>query len=307
MADPDTSFADQTVLVTGASGFIGSHLCRSLLAAGAVVHALSRSETPMKHERLRHWRTDMTDALSLGQAVATIQPKYVFHLASHVQGSPKVEHVLPAFKANLESTVHLLLALNETQPSRVVLAGSLVEPAPGDPEHTPSSPYAAAKWASAQYARMFHALYGLPTLVARVFMVYGPNQRDLTKLVPYTILSLLKGESPQISSGQRLVDWVYVDDVVDGLKRLATVPGIEGMSVDLGSGEVVTTREIVEIIHDLMGVETTPQFGALPDRPLEPVRKADIARSLDQIGWAPRVDLRQGLLRTIESYRTNSG
>ena len=75
---------------------------------------------------------------------------------------------------------------------------------------------------------MFHALYKLPVVIARVFMVYGPAQQDLTKLVPYVILSILRGETPKISSGGRPVDWIYVSDVVDGFMALAERPGIDG-------------------------------------------------------------------------------
>ena len=81
---------------------------------------------------------------------------------------------------------------------------------------------------------MFHQLWGTPVVLARLFMVYGPEQRDLTKPVPHVIVSLLQGREPQLASGKRPVDWVYVDDVVDGLVRVGLVPALEGQQVDLG-------------------------------------------------------------------------
>ena len=104
-------------------------------------------------------------------------------------GAPDLQHVLPAFQSNLQTTVNLLVSLAEVGCARMITTGSLVEPEEGL-RTIPNSPYAAAKWAASDYARMFHALYGFPVAIARVFMVYGPGQLDETKLVPYVIRCL---------------------------------------------------------------------------------------------------------------------
>ena len=128
-----------------------------------------------------------------------IRPDVIFHLASHVKGAPNLEHVLPTFRSNLQSTVNLLTLATEKGCQRMVITGSLAEPEPGTKQTFPSAPYAAAKWASSGYARMFHALYKLPVVIARVFMVYGPAQQDLTKLIPYVTLSLLRGRGRRLA------------------------------------------------------------------------------------------------------------
>jgi nucleoside-diphosphate-sugar epimerase len=153
---------------------------------------------------------------------------------------------------------------------------------------------------------MFHALYGLPVVTARIFMVYGPGQRDLGKLVPYTVLALLRGERARFSSGRRPVDWVYVDDVVDGLIALAAAPGIEGERLDLGSGELVTVREVAERLAAIAGPAAAAAglgFGELADRPFEPSPGAGVERTLELAGWRPAVSLDDGLRRTFEWYR----
>ena len=167
----------------------------------------------------------------------------------------------------------------------------------------PASPYAAAKQGASAYARMFHALYGTPVVTARVFMVYGPGQRDLAKLGPYVALSLQRGERPSLSSGERPVDWVYVDDVVEGLLALALTPGIEGRRLDLGSGELVTVRGVAERLAELAGEGAELGIGERPDRPMEPVRRADVETTRELTGWTPRVALDDGLARTGEHYR----
>ena len=222
------TIAGQRVLVTGASGFIGSHLCERLVQAGAEVHGLSRQPRTGATVPMRWWQGDIAAAETVRSVFREVHPHTVYHLASHVMGAPALEHVLPTFHGNLESTVNILTAAAEMGCSRLVLTGSLAEPEPLRGEAFPSSPYAAAKWASSAYARMFHALYGVPTVIARVFMVYGPAQTDLTKLIPSVILSLLNGESPAITSGDRLVDWIFVSDVIDAYLALAQAGGLEG-------------------------------------------------------------------------------
>ncbi len=291
------------ILVTGANGFIGAHLCRRLCQEGAEVHAVYRTRRPADAEGQRLWQADLAVLDSVKEVLGKAQPEIIFHLASHVKGAPGLEHVLPTFQSNLQSTVNLLTVAAETTRPRVVLTGSLAEPEAEKGEHFPSAPYAAAKWACTGYARMFHALYQLPTVVARVFMVYGPAQIDLTKLVPYVTLSLLQGKAPRISSGDRLVDWIYVSDVVNGFLALGEASNVDGATVDLGSGSLVSIREIVGRLATEIGNGVELEFGAIPDRPMEPVRTAQTADTFARIGWKPEVALPEGLKRTVEWYR----
>jgi nucleoside-diphosphate-sugar epimerase len=231
-----------------------------------------------------------------------VRPNTVFHLAGYVRGARDLEHVLPAFSGNLVTTVNLLTVATDMGARRIVLAGSMEEPAE-EGDH-PSSPYAAAKWAAGGYARMFFALYQTPVVVARLFMTYGPGQEDRRKLIPYVTTSLLDGEAPRLSSGRREVDWIYVSDVVEGLLAVAAVPHLEGAAVDLGSGALVPIRTVVRKLVALVGAPVEPLFGALPERPLERVRAAERAATEARLGWRPVVDLDEGLRRTVEWYRS---
>jgi UDP-glucose 4-epimerase len=297
-------FDGRTVLVTGGLGFIGSALVLALKKAGAEIHTVSRRPLDASGQG-RHWRADLTDTDCVVRLAREIKPQFVFHLASHVMGAPDLLHVLPTFHSNLQSTVNLLSALADVGCGRMVITGSLVEPENGV-KTIPNSPYAAAKWAASDYARMFHALYGFPVAIARVFMVYGPAQQDETKLVPYVIRSLMRGEAPKITSGKHRIDWIFVEDVVSGLMKLALAPGVDGNSVDLGSGSVIATKELVDKICMLMKTDIKPAYGALADRPLEPLRVANTGESLRLIAWAPKIELAEGLGRTIDWYRQHA-
>jgi UDP-glucose 4-epimerase len=293
----------QRILITGASGFIGSHLCQRLLEEQDEVHAIYRTQTPPEDSGARWWRADLSDESAVRALFRDIRPDVIFHLASHVKGAPNLEHVLPTFRSNLQSTVNLLTLAAEQGCKRMVITGSLAEPEAENGELFPSAPYAAAKWASSGYARMFHALYKLPVVIARVFMVYGPAQQDLTKLIPYVILSILRGETPKISSGGRPVDWIYVSDVIDGFMALAEKPGIDGGTFELGSGSMISIRDIVQQLATVVDPRAKVEFGALADRPLEPTRLAKVAESFARLGWKPKVSLQEGLERTVDWYK----
>jgi UDP-glucose 4-epimerase len=294
-------FASVRVLVTGAGGFIGSHLCRSLLALGADVHGVSRRSAA--NDGVAWWNADLADPHAVHGIMNEVRPGIVFHLASHVSGSRDLAAVTPMLRDNLVTTVNILTAACKTDGPRVLLAGSMEESDAGDAERTPSSPYAAAKAAGAAYGRMFHALYGLPVVNLRTFMTYGPGQRDGSKLVPYVTSSLLRGESPRLSSGTREVDWIYVGDVVDAYLAAALADGVDGTSIDIGSGELVTIRAVVEQLAELVAGGAAPLFGAVPDRPLERVRRAEVEATREAIGWRPGVPLADGLARTVAWFR----
>jgi UDP-glucose 4-epimerase len=296
-------FAGRSVLITGASGFIGTHLCRRLGACGASIHAVSRKPHSRESERIQWWQADCSDIADVRRVVASVQPHFVFHLASHVTGARQLDVVLPTFYDNLASTVHLLTAAAEMGCRRVILASSSEEPQAFDGTTFACSPYAAAKWASSIYGRMFHQLFELPVVMPRIFMTYGPDQKDTQKLVPSLVLQLLRGETPKLSSGRRCADWIYVDDVVEGLLRAVIAPGIEGCSFDLGTGSLTSVREIVEQIKKNIGTSVEPAFGTLPDRPFEQERPADIAFLSSKLGYTPRVTVEHGLAKTVSWYR----
>jgi UDP-glucose 4-epimerase len=305
--DSRDALAGQRLLVTGASGFIGARLCRRAGELGALVHGVSRRPSPAASTKLQWEQLDLTDARAVRALVGRLQPDAVFHLASEVSGNRRADVVLPMLHANLVAAVNVMLACHNAGCRRVVLAGSMEEPDFGDPEAVAQSPYAAAKWAALTYARMFRALYELSVVHLRVFMVYGPGQRDLRKLVPYVTTSLLRGEAPELMSGDREVDWIYVDDVVDAFLAAAVTPGADAASLDIGSGKLVTVRTVVGHLRRLVGGSIEPSFGALPDRRLERVRVADPAAAAAAIGWRPRTSLEDGLAQTVEFYRAQLG
>ena len=292
----------QRVLVTGARGFLGQHLCRRLKESGADVFGVSRSGVSEQSFCDRWFCADVADLDSVKEVFKTAQPEVVFHLSGHGVGSPDLENVLPTLRNDLLTTVNVLTLVTQERARRFVMAASLEEPQPGASDPIPSSPYAAAKWASSSYARMFHRLYGTPVVITRPMMAYGPGQKS-HKLIPYVASSLLQGKAPKLSSGNRTADWIYVDDVIDGMLAAATMPNLEGSSIDLGSGVLVSIRDVVLQIAEIIGNRVVPEFGALTERPMEKVRIADTAEAFTKLAWKQRISLRAGLEQTVEWYR----
>jgi nucleoside-diphosphate-sugar epimerase len=294
--------AAQRVAVTGATGFIGLHLCRSLLRSGAEVFAICRTEPGILHERL-HWRqADLTDFQCTQKAFRGLQDSLVFHLCSYAQGERDLAMVLPTFQGELVTSVNVLTAVADIGVSRIVMAGSMEEPGLGE---IASSPYAAAKAASRAYGAMFHRLHRVPVVMTRIFMTYGPGQAA-KKVIPHTIISLIQGRPLKITTSRRLVDWIFVDDVVHGLLAVASTSGMEGNSLDIGSGELIEIGDVVRRICALVRPDAPVEFGSTSEGAVEQVQRADVARTSALTGWYPTVSLDDGLKLTVE-YLTRSG
>jgi UDP-glucose 4-epimerase len=298
-----TSLAGARVLVTGATGLIGSHALRVLEEEKAEVVALSRGARPAGRG-VRWLRCDIAQPGAVAGVVTSVRPEAIIHLAGAVRGDRSLEAVTPTLRANLVATVELLEAATRLNCRRIVLSGSLLEePAAGGPQAVPPSPYGASRWAASAYGRMFHALFEAPVVILRPSFAYGPGQ-ERTKLIPHVITALLDGGSPELSSGERLLDCVYAEDVADAYVQAAAVPGVEGRTIDIGSGTPTPVRGIVELIVECVGPTAgRPRFGELPVRALEQEVEVDVDETARVLGWRATTGLEEGLRRTVAWYR----
>jgi nucleoside-diphosphate-sugar epimerase len=296
----------QKILVTGGTGFIGSHLCRRLCAADLEVHATSRSRRERAPGQPIWWQADMADLAEARRIFSAVRPDVVIHLAGSVSARPERDLVLPTYHSLATSTVNVLMQASELGCRRVILAGSLTEPVPSLEAPIPGSPYAAAKWIGSTYGRMFHALYNAPVVILRTFMTYGPAQAR-EKLIPSVALSIIEGLQPRLSSGRVRGDWIYVEDVVDAFLSALAIPAIEGQTFDVGTGRLTSIRSLVEKLIEVMGSSITPLFGAVADRPQEQEVFADTGPVIQRLGWRATTPLEDGLRETAAWYRANPG
>ncbi len=293
------------VLVTGASGLIGSHLLEQLGPDLEVV-ALSRTP-PDAGDGVRWIACDLGDPGRIGEIVRSVNPRVVFHLAGAVRGDRTLDAVAPTLRANLVGTVELLEAATRAGCERIVISGSLLEePARPDPQPVPPSPYGASRWAASAYGRMFHELFDAPVVNLRPSFAYGPGQ-ERSKLIPHVVTTLLDGGSPELSSGERRLDCVHAEDVARAYVAAATAPRVEGRTVDIGCGEPASVREIVDMLVEIVGpTEGAPVFGAVPVRALEQEIEVDVEEAARLLGWRASIGLEDGLRRTVEWFQARA-
>jgi nucleoside-diphosphate-sugar epimerase len=294
-----SEFVGRKVLVAGASGFLGGKLSARLAQIGADVIAISRNSPAAIHEGVRWQQVDASNITAVRQLYCEERPDIVCQLCGQPDGARNVDLVLPIFESDVRTTINFLIAAVEYPVHRFITTASLEEPILMEP---PTSPYSAAKVASTAYARMFHLVFGVPVVILRPFMTYGPGQPN-TKVVAYILNCLLRGEPPKLSSGSRLVDWIYIDDVISGFLAGMTAHGIEGGTFDLGSGVLVTIQDVAETLSSLTNAKVRPAFSVLPERLAETIRAADIKEARLKLGWQPRVPLDEGLRLTVEECK----
>jgi nucleoside-diphosphate-sugar epimerase len=233
----------------------------------------------------------------------------VFHLASGADVGTDLSVLDGQIRVTQMAAIHVALACLELQVRRVVHVGSGKEygsgPAPfrETQELAPVSPYAAAKAAATAFMRMFAASHGLPAVVVRPFLTYGPAQ-DANLLIPGLILHALEGRDFPMTAGEQLREFNYVDDIVAGLLCAGEAPGVEGLVFNVGCGEPRRVRDVVSLVLELMGNPICVEFGKLPYRAGETRQfYCENERARRLLGWRPRVPLEEGLGRTIAWYR----
>ena len=292
------------IAVTGATGFLGYHLAARLCDLGVVVYGLSRAVSAATLPDLcRPWRIDLTDSDGVAEAVRQLRPDLVYHLAGVVTGREDLSLVQATLQTNVVGSVNLFLALQATGCRRLIVVGSSEELTRLDGRDTPASPYAASKAACSLYARLFYHAFDLPAVLARPFATYGPRQAP-DKLIPMAVSSLLRGASPEISSGERICDFVYVQDVVRGLILAGLQDGLEGQEVDLGTGQGIPIRDAVDSLVQLCKSDVHPRYLSTSDRRGHTTHVADAEKTREQIGWQPVWTLDSGLEETVDWYRS---
>ena len=303
-------------LVTGATGFIGSHLAERLVAEEAEVTlavepGASRANITSILDRVHVHEVDLRKAQTVWQLVRERQPSKIYHLAAVGVTDPGVDPTLAA-QVNVLGTLNLLEALKETECNCFVNTGTCYEyghntpPMHEDQMVDPINAYAASKSAAWILCNMYHRTHGYPVVTVRPFTVYGPRQSPRA-LIPQTIISALRGEDFAMTGGEQTCDFTYVDDVVGGYISASLTEKAIGQTINLGTGEEHAIKDVVLKVLELMGNPVEPLIGELPYRPTEVWRLcSDSSKARELLGWQPRVSLEEGLGQTIAWYTEGS-
>lgn len=302
------------VLVTGATGFIGSHLVGCLLSEGAEVYALLRPASDALRLRsflpqLEVLHGDLRDSNSVRKAISRCRPDLVFHLGA-TGVNPKLGTAEAVVHTNVLGTLYLLEAVRHHGVRRFVYAGSCFEYGDGSGLReagmlAPTGVYAASKAAGWLLAETYFRSYGIPVVSVRPFTAFGPSERS-DRLVPNTIIHALKRQDFPTTLGEQERDFVYVEDMVRGFLAAATSTNAVGRTFNLCSGSGTSVREMIEMILSLMGNPITAQFGAVPYRDGEIWRNSgDTTQAQTTLGWEAKTSLECGLQKTIAWFEDN--
>ena len=302
------------VLVTGAAGFIGSHLSRELVKKSAEVHLIDRpgiSTARIKDilNKVSVHHVDVTDFASLRNSIREIKPQKIFHLAACVDVTRDWNVIDKMIDVNIKGTINLLRSLDGVDYGCFVNVGASEEygdnlaPFRENQAPHPVSPYSASKASTVMFCQMLHKTMNLPIVTVRPFLTYGPGQES-QMLIPSLIKSLLKGKSFKMTKGEQTRDLNYVDDIVEGFILAGTTPEAIGEVINLGSGVEHRIKDVVRMIASLMGSPVTLEIGALPYRPGETMHHyCSNEKAKKILGWRPNVPLEDGLKRTVDWYK----
>ena len=309
-----------TYLVTGGAGFIGSHLTEELVRRGHRVRVLDSLITG-KRRNLDHIPGvefvggDLAEPGVAEQAVSGVE--YVLHQAAIPSVPRSVNDPVTSNRANITSTVNILVAARDGGVKRLVYAGSssAYGNTPTLPKQeamptNPLSPYALQKLVGEQYCQLFTTLYGFETVTTRYFNVFGPRQdpgSPYSGVISLFSTALLEGRQPVIyGDGEQTRDFTYVTNVVDGVLRACEAPGVAGEVMNVATGGRISLNDLLRTMNRILGTKIEaiykePRAGDVKDS------QADITKAKRLLGYTPLVDLEEGLRRTLDWCRTQTG
>lgn len=315
------------VVLTGVTGFIGSHLAKRLIDLDHTVYGVIRPSSQRTLERFKDISkdivlitADIADFMSVSNALKTADPDYVLHLAALSPVRLSFERPFDYEKVNFLGTmniVHAMLELSDYKKTKLVAASTAEvygihtdkKPFTEATPLRPSSPYAVSKVAADKYLQMIAQVYDLDAVVLRPCNTYG-RKFDKTFMVEYLITTMLKKESVYVGAPESIREYMYVDDHVNAYVQ-AMKKGRKGQVYNIGTGKGISNQTLANRIAKKLRFDRQNLIlGAYPPgypmRPIisdQPYIILDSTKARKELDWKPEVDLDQGLEKTIEYWK----
>lgn len=309
-----SDLSGKRVLITGGSGFIGSHLTRRLVHEGAKVIITTKYNSVIDNVRLVDiWdsiqviEADIRNADSLKQ-ISKLKPDIIYHLAAYNHVGDSFTHVSEALDSNIKGSAQVLDAYDDYErfiyiSSSEVYGHQAEVPFVETQCPNPISPYAVGKYGGELYCRMKMERMNKRIVIIRPFNAYGPYQSPRA-VIAEMVMTCLQGKPVFATEGKQTRDFNFVENLVDGFVLAGERDEAIGQFFNVGSGMEISIRELILEIHRQTGERSELHIGALENRPTEIWRMfAANQRAYDLLGWKPRVDFKEGMRRTIAWYQ----
>jgi len=312
---PTTNYSGRRVLVVGGGGFIGSHLVRRLVAAGALVSVLDRSRGRLvamcAPDAYSFVECELSQSGQTVDAVRALRPDLAFHLVAEPDGTESFEHVRASILINAVATLNVLEGLRQCGAGLVVYGGSSkVYGEVGASFHSelplqPLSSYAIGKAAGWQLCELYRRLYGIAAVAIRPTLIYGPQQAfNIFTFVMHRILD--GNHTITLAGGRQTRDPLYIDDATEAYLEagIRGAAGCDGRVINVGGGQEVRVIDLVDQIAAIMGKKVEICENPARMRPTDTKRSwCDNREAYELLGWEPRVARADGIRRTLECER----
>ena len=305
------------ILITGATGFIGSRLTHKLIEEGFEVGIIKRENSNIWRisdliKNLSIYEADLRDLHKVSEIISNFKPDVIFHLATYYAVEHKSEEVSLMVDTNILGTINLLEASKKSNiklfvntSSCFVYQGSknkLRENA----NLKPLNLYALTKMQAEQACSFYTKNYGLKIITFRLFPPYGPADHE-RRLIPYAIKTFLEEKKLRLTTGKQRWDFVYIDDIIEAYLKLLNISNlpIEHEIFNIGTGNAVSIQEVISRTKEIIGSDIEPEWGVVPHRKNEVwFLCADINKTKDFLKWEPKTQiLQKGLESTVNWYR----
>jgi UDP-glucose 4-epimerase len=298
-------------LITGAAGFLGSALAARLLEEGHEVLGLDDLSTGKEEalpEGIQFELGDMLDRPKLWTLLQGVE--CVYHLAARVAVRESILYPREYNSTNVGGTVSVMEAMRDVGVKRVVFTSSgavygaqVAQPLHEDMVPAPDSPYAVSKLSAEYYVKTIGRLWGIETVILRIFNAYGPGQHlpaDHPPVIPYYLRQAVKGGSLIVhNSGSQTRDFVYLDDVVSALVKAGQASGVDEATINIGSGRETSILDLANTVLEITGADTEALYNPKASGGVRRMR-ADITRAELLLDYKPGYTLAEGLARTLE-------